>query len=60
MCPHRRPQDNEPRFFWWEIVEIGKKLVLVGFFALIVPGTTVQLISACASLRLKSSTCRLA
>ena len=51
-------QDMEPRFFWWEIVEIGKKLLLVGFFTLIVPGTIVQLIAAfvfCLALQLFSS-----
>ena len=34
----------EPRIYWWEIAEIVKKLFLVGFAALIVPGRTIQLI----------------
>ena len=37
-------QDYEPKMFYWELVEIGKKLFLVGFCVLILPGTTEQLI----------------
>ena len=31
---------------WWQLIETWKKLVLVGFFALLQPGTVLQVISA--------------
>ena len=34
----------QPRCYWWEIAEILKKLFLVGFFVLIEPGQTIQLV----------------
>ena len=37
--PHVRVADK-PRQFWWEAVEIFRKLVLTGFLALIAPGTS--------------------
>merc|ERR1740124_855799 len=37
-------QDYAPSMFWWEMVEISKKLFLVGVCVLIRPGSTVQLI----------------
>ena len=39
-------REYEPRFFWWEILDVTKKLVLVGFAAIIVPGTVYQLVMA--------------
>ena len=39
-------QDYEPAYFWWELVEAWKKLVLVGFAVLVSPGSVVQLVSA--------------
>ena len=51
-APRRSPRrlnflhrDVEPRCYWWELCEIGRKVFLVGFVALIDPGTTVQLVS---------------
>jgi hypothetical protein len=32
----------EPRFFWWQLVDIGRKLVLIGFLALVEPGSLLQ------------------
>ena len=44
MSPNRlRLQAN---FFWWEIVEQLKKLVLVGFATVILPDTMYQLLLA--------------
>ena len=37
-------QNLEPRFYWWELAEIFKKLFIVGFSALIRPGESIQLI----------------
>ena len=37
-------RDLEPRCYLWEVVEMFKKLFLVGFIALISPGEMVQLI----------------
>ena len=39
-------REFEPRYFWWEILEVVKKLVLVGFAAIILPGSVTQLIVA--------------
>ena len=39
-------RDYEPQWFWWELVETWRKLVLVGFFALVLPGTLEQAIIA--------------
>jgi|TARA_B110001469_G_C9549399_1_gene272608 hypothetical protein len=39
-------QDYEPAYFWWELVEAWKKLVLVGFAVLVSPGSIEQLVSA--------------
>jgi hypothetical protein len=39
-------RDYEPAYFWWELVEAWKKLVLVGFAVLVSPGSVVQLASA--------------
>ena len=30
-------KDYEPAYFWWELLEAWKKLVLVGFLALVLP-----------------------
>ena len=38
--------DFEKPFFWWELFEAWKKLVLVGFFVLLEPGTMLQLLVA--------------
>ena len=35
-------REYEPRYFWWEIVEVVKKLVLVGFAAIVFPGSVTQ------------------
>ena len=32
----------EVRVYWWELVELGRKLVLVGFLALVSPGSLIQ------------------
>jgi hypothetical protein len=32
----------KPRFFWWQLVDIARKLVLVGFLALVEPGSLLQ------------------
>ena len=37
-------EDLEARCYWWEVAEIAKKLFLVGFAALILPGSAEQLI----------------
>merc|ERR1740139_2191090 len=39
-------QDFEPDYLWWELIESWKKLTLVGFFALLKPGSILQVISA--------------
>ena len=39
-------RDFEPQFFWWELVEIGKKLLLVGFATIFYPDTMYQLLAA--------------
>ena len=39
-------REFEPRYFWWEILEVVKKLVLVGFAAIIRPGSITQLVIA--------------
>jgi hypothetical protein len=33
----------EARAYWWELVELGRKLLLVGFMALVSPGSILQL-----------------
>ena len=40
--------EYEPAWFWWELVEVAKKLLLTGFFTLEVfrPGTITQLVGA--------------
>ena len=38
--------DYEPDYFWWELLEAWKKLFLVGFMVLILPGRAAQLIIA--------------
>jgi hypothetical protein len=35
-----------PRVFWWELVELGRKLLLVGFLALVQPGSLLQVFIA--------------
>ena len=35
-----------PACAWWQLIETWKKLVLVGFFALLKPGSIIQVISA--------------
>ena len=39
-------RDYEPAYFWWELLEAWKKLFLVGFAVLIMPGSIQQLIIA--------------
>ena len=39
-------KDYEPSFFWWELLEAWKKLFLVGFMVLIMPGKVEQLLIA--------------
>merc|ERR1740139_1471640 len=39
-------RDFEPEYLWWELIESWKKLTLVGFFALLKPGSILQVISA--------------
>ena len=39
-------RDYEPEFFWWELFKMWKKLVLVGFAVLILPGSVEQLFIA--------------
>ena len=39
-------RDYEPGFFWWELLEAWKKLFLVGFAVLILPGSVEQLLIA--------------
>ena len=39
-------RDYEPAYMWWELVEAWKKLFLVGFAVLILPGSVEQLIIA--------------
>ena len=35
-------RDQKPSYFWWELVEAWRKLFLVGFAALIMPGSIEQ------------------
>ena len=37
-------QEYEPVFFWWELIEMARRFVLVGAFMLVWPGSLVQLI----------------
>ena len=39
-------KDYEPAYFWWELLEAWKKLFLVGFMVLIMPGKVEQLVIA--------------
>merc|ERR1712023_245924 len=39
-------KDYEPAYFWWELLEAWKKLFLVGFMVLIMPGEVEQLVIA--------------
>ena len=39
-------RDYEPMYFWWELMEAWRKLCLVGFAVLVMPGSIVQLTSA--------------
>jgi len=39
-------QDVEPAYFWWELLEAWKKLFLVGFMVLVMPGQIEQLVIA--------------
>ena len=39
-------RDFEPAYYWWELLEAWKKLFLVGFAVLILPGTLQQLLVA--------------
>ena len=42
---------DEPRFYYWEVVETVHKLVIIGFVIFLGPGTIMQLIiGLCASL----------
>jgi hypothetical protein len=45
-CEHLKffVREYKPRYWYWEIVEIFKKLVLAGFAAMWLPGTLMQLI----------------
>ena len=36
-------RDYEPRVFWWELVEVARKICVTGFLALVEPGTLLQL-----------------
>ena len=36
----------EPRFYWYEIVEVARRLILVGFIIFVEPGTLIQLFVA--------------
>ena len=38
-----RPGTDEPRWYYWEILETWKKIYLVGFATLIYPGRVLQL-----------------
>ena len=38
-----------PNAFWWELVEVGKKLILTGFLALVEPGSLIQIFLAVAA-----------
>ena len=35
--------EYRPNVFWWELVEVARKLTLTGFLALFKPGTLLQL-----------------
>ena len=39
-------RDYDPAYFWWELLEAWKKLFLVGFMVLIMPGEIEQLMIA--------------
>ena len=39
-------RDYEPQYFYWELIEAWKKLVLVGFAVLISPGSIIQIVAA--------------
>ena len=39
-------REFEPRYFWWEILEVVKKLMLIGVFGVFYPGTVYQLVVA--------------
>ena len=41
-----RSQDLKPTFYFWELIEMGRRLVLLGFMSVIEPGTVLQLMIA--------------
>ena len=43
---HPSTDGYESRVFWWELVELGRKLLLVGYLALVSPGSILQLFIA--------------
>ena len=45
QCSRSHHHSSRPRL-WWQLIETWKKLVLVGFFALLKPGSMIQTISA--------------
>ena len=46
-------RDYAPHAFWWELVEAGKKLLLTGWLALVLPGSFTQMfLGVVASLAL--------
>ena len=38
--------DYKPTFFWWDFVDVSKKVTLIGFFRSLRPGSLVQLLAA--------------
>ena len=38
--------DYKPSVFWWELMEMARRFVLVGLMVVVMPGTLVQLIIA--------------
>ena len=42
---------DEPRFYYWEVVETVRKLIVIGFVIFMGTGTIIQLLTgSCASL----------
>jgi len=39
-------KEYKPDFFWWELMEMGRKFLLVGVFVVVSPGTVLQIFLA--------------
>ena len=36
-------REYEPQFFWWELVDMSRRFLLVGLFVVLEPGTITQI-----------------